>query len=42
MIKEFAFGISSNQPPVLENYNLFTSDAALCDTVEANGVGRCC
>jgi len=37
MIKEFAFGTSSNQPPVLENYNLFASDAALREAVRANG-----
>lgn len=39
MIKpvEFAFGESLNQPPILENYNLFTSDAALREAVEANG-----
>ena len=34
---EFAFGKSLNQPPILENYNLFASDAALCEAVEANG-----
>jgi putative acyl-CoA dehydrogenase len=34
---EFAFGESLNQPPVLENYNLFASDAALQTAVEANG-----
>ena len=33
----FAFGESLNQPPVLENYNLFESDAALQTAVEANG-----
>jgi putative acyl-CoA dehydrogenase len=39
MIKaaEFAFGKSLNQPPILENYNLFASDAALCEAVESNG-----
>ncbi|MDQ3042833.1 MAG: hypothetical protein M3R11_10715, partial [Acidobacteriota bacterium] len=37
MLKEFAFGASLNQPPVLENYNLFASDAALQTAVEANG-----
>ena len=35
--EEFAFDKSSNQPPILENYNLFTSDAALQTAVEANG-----
>ncbi len=34
---EFAFGESLNQPPILENYNLFASDAALQAAVEANG-----
>jgi len=33
----FAFGKSSNQPPILENYNLFASDSALQAAVEANG-----
>ncbi|MGI8638403.1 MAG: isovaleryl-CoA dehydrogenase [Pyrinomonadaceae bacterium] len=33
----FAFGASFNQPPILENYNLFASDAALQTAVEANG-----
>lgn len=33
----FAFGESLNQPPALENYNLFRSDAALQTAVEANG-----
>ncbi len=33
----FAFGESLNQPPILENYNLFASDAALQTAVEANG-----
>lgn len=39
MIKpvEFAFGESLNQSPILENYNLFASDAALLEAVEANG-----
>ncbi len=32
----FAFGESLNQSPVLENYNLFASDAALQTAVEAN------
>ncbi|MDQ3749437.1 MAG: isovaleryl-CoA dehydrogenase [Acidobacteriota bacterium] len=36
MIKEFAFGTSLNQPPILENYNLFASDVALQEAVEAN------
>ena len=34
---EFAFGKSLNQPPILENYNLFASDVALCEAVESNG-----
>ncbi len=34
---EFDFGASLNQPPILENYNLFTSDAALQNAVKANG-----
>jgi len=34
---EFAFGTSLNQPPILENYNLFTSDAALQNAVKVNG-----
>ncbi len=34
---EFAFGKSLNQPPILENYNLFESDAVLCEAVESNG-----
>lgn len=34
---EFAFGESLNQPPILENYNLFASDAALREAVKANG-----
>ncbi|MBA2735652.1 MAG: isovaleryl-CoA dehydrogenase [Pyrinomonadaceae bacterium] len=34
---EFAFGKSLNQPPILENYNLFASDAALCEAVGSNG-----
>ena len=33
---EFAFGESLNQSPILENYNLFASDAALQTAVEAN------
>lgn len=33
----FVFGKSLNQPPILENYNLFRSDAALQTAVEANG-----
>jgi putative acyl-CoA dehydrogenase len=35
--ERFAFGESLNQPPVLENYNLFASDAALQTAIEANG-----
>ena len=35
--EEFAFGESLNQPPILENYNLFASDAALQTAVETNG-----
>ncbi len=34
---EFAFGKSLNQPPILENYNLFASDTALREAVKANG-----
>jgi putative acyl-CoA dehydrogenase len=34
---EFAFGKSLNQPPILENYNLFASDTVLQESVEANG-----
>ena len=39
MIKpvEFQFGESLNQPPILENYNLFASDTALQNAVAANG-----
>ena len=35
--ERFAFGESLNQPPVLENYNLFASDAALQTAIESNG-----
>ncbi len=34
---EFAFGSSPNQPPVLENYDLFSSDAALLEAAALNG-----
>ena len=34
---EFAFGKSLNQPPILENYNLFAADTPLQESVEANG-----
>jgi putative acyl-CoA dehydrogenase len=37
MNKSFDFGASLNQPPILENYNLFSSDEALKTAVEANG-----
>jgi putative acyl-CoA dehydrogenase len=37
MKKDFDFDKSFNQPPILENYNLFTSDEALKTAVEANG-----
>jgi putative acyl-CoA dehydrogenase len=37
MKKDFDFDKSFNQPPILENYNLFTSDSALQTAVEANG-----
>lgn len=37
MSEKFAFGTSLNQPPILENYNLFASDTALQTAVEANG-----
>jgi len=33
----FAFDKSFNQSPILENYNLFTTDAALQGAVKANG-----
>ena len=36
-IGKFDFGVSLNQPPVLENYNLFSSDAALQTAAKANG-----
>jgi putative acyl-CoA dehydrogenase len=36
-MQEFDFDKSFNQPPILENYNLFTSDEALKTAVEANG-----
>jgi len=36
-MKDFDFDKSLNQPPILENYNLFTSDEALRTAVEANG-----
>lgn len=35
----FAFGKSLNQPPPLENYNLFTEDLPLCEALETNGGG---
>lgn len=38
-INNFEFGKSLNQPPVLENYNLFRSDAALQTAVESGGGG---
>ena len=34
---EFDFGTSRNQPPILENYNLFASDVVLREAVENNG-----
>ncbi len=37
MSEKFAFGTSLNQPTILENYNLFASDAALQTAIEANG-----
>ncbi|MBC7795781.1 MAG: DNA alkylation response protein, partial [Pyrinomonadaceae bacterium] len=37
MNKSFEFGESLNQSPPLENYNLFTSDAALKTAVKLNG-----
>ncbi|MEP6902461.1 MAG: isovaleryl-CoA dehydrogenase [Actinomycetota bacterium] len=37
MTKDFNFDKSFNQPPTLENYNLFTSDLPLQMAVEANG-----
>lgn len=33
----FIFDSSSNQPPILEDYNLFSSDAALREAAEHNG-----
>lgn len=36
MQKDFDFDKSFNQPPILENYNLFLSDEALKTAVEAN------
>jgi len=39
MQKDFDFDKSLNQPPILENYNLFTSDLPLQTAVEANGGG---
>ncbi len=37
MKKDFDFDKSFNQPPILENYNLFASDLPLQTAVEANG-----
>ncbi len=37
MNKDFDFNKSFNQPPILENYNLFASDLPLQTAVEANG-----
>lgn len=37
MIKNFDFDKTFNQPPILENYNLFTSDEALQTAAQANG-----
>ncbi len=37
MKKDFDFDKSLNQPPILGNYNLFASDEALKNAVEANG-----
>ena len=37
MKNNFAFDKSLNQPPILENYNLFASDLPLQTAVEANG-----
>jgi putative acyl-CoA dehydrogenase len=37
MKKDFDFDRSFNQPPILENYDLFASDEALKTAVEANG-----
>ena len=34
---EFDFGASRNQPPILEDYNLFTSDTVLREAVKNNG-----
>jgi putative acyl-CoA dehydrogenase len=40
MENNFDFDKTFNQPPILENYNLFTSDEALKTAVEANGGAR--
>lgn len=37
MTKDFDFNKSLNQPPVLENYNLFSSDLPLQTAIEKNG-----
>lgn len=37
MTKDFDFDKSLNQPPVLENYNLFSSDLPLQTAIEKNG-----
>jgi putative acyl-CoA dehydrogenase len=37
MKKDFDFDKSLNQPPILENYNLFASDLPLQTAIEANG-----
>ncbi|MEO6588261.1 MAG: acyl-CoA dehydrogenase family protein [Pyrinomonadaceae bacterium] len=37
MTEKFDFDKSFNQPPILENYNLFASDEALKNAVESNG-----
>ncbi len=36
---DFQFGLSPNQPPVLEDYDLFASDTALREAAEHNGGG---
>ncbi len=36
-MNDFDFDKSLNQPPILENYNLFESDEALKTATEANG-----
>ncbi len=37
MSEKFDFCASPNQPPILENYNLFATDEALKTAAKANG-----